>query len=202
MRSRRPSLVLICSLLLAGCAPHSPPGFTEQEVPVSPETLKPYAALFAVDRQKIGFPPLPTNGTVRILTVDRAGWKQGYPPPNYDVSLQFCSGTSFYPYTSRFVALKSTNGGFTVVSEQMSFNGPKRHQESETMVNEYISIVNETEQVAFTGTNIVGTVISYRGPDPRLGDGRNGAEDLTPAKIGPVLREWGYDYRVDKARAD
>jgi len=60
--------------------------------PLSTDPLKLYPALFSVDRTKMGFPPLPTNGTVRILTVDRKNWKLEYPPPNYDVMFQFREG--------------------------------------------------------------------------------------------------------------
>ena len=193
---------IVDSLLVSGCAPRSPPGFQEQNVPVSPVTLKPYSALFLVDYQKLGFPPLPTNGTVRILTVDRVRWNLEYAPPNYDVSFQFYTGVSFYPYTSRFIALKRSNGGYKVVSDQMTFNGPKRYKVNVTTVNESISILNETEQVAIIGTNVTGTVIAYSGPDPRFGKGkwRYAVDGLTPSDIGPVLREWGYDYIADKAQ--
>ena len=195
---------VLCSVLASGCRPDSPPGYHEQNVRVSQETLKPYTALFSVDRQKLGFPPLPTNGTVRILTVDRARWRLEYAPPNYDVSFQFYGGSSSYPYWSRFVALKSTNGGYNLVSEQMTFNGPKRYLSDETMINESISILNETEQVAVHGTNIAGTVIDYRGPDQRFGKGRFpfSVDGLQPSDIGPVLREWGYAYAADKAQPD
>jgi hypothetical protein len=209
MHNRLLVVCAVCTLFIIGCSPpitsgskqqilsDSPPGFQEQNVVVSPETLKPYTALFSVDRQKMGFPPLPTNGTVRILTVDRDGWKLEYAPPNYDVSFQFYQGSSFYPYTQRFIALKRSTNGYNVVSEQMTYSGPKRYAVSETMANESISIVNETEQVAFTGTNITGTVITYSGPDPRFKSGPFASPGLSPADIGPVLREWGYDYRVD-----
>ena len=191
--------LIMGSQFVLSCSPKSPPGFWEQNVQVSLETLKRYPTLFSVDRQRLGFPPLPTNGTVRILTVDRERWDRKYAPPSYDVSFQFYSGSSFYPYTSRFIALKRSNDGYSVVSEQMTFNGPKRYEVDDTMVNESISLVNETEQIAFVGTNITGTVIRYRGPDQRFGKGRWQFEvdGLTPSDIGPVLREWGYDYVVD-----
>ena len=141
---------------------------------------------------------------VRILTVDRAGWDRKYPPPNYDVSFQFYEGSSSYPPTSRFIALKRSGDGYTVVCEQMSYHGPRRYEADETMVNESISILNETEQTTFVGTNIAGTVVSYSGPDLRFGKASwgNHAEGLKPSDIGPALREWGYDYTLDKAQAD
>lgn len=201
--NRISSCLAIALLLFAGCSPDSPPGFKEANVPVSPETLKPYSAIFASSNQNRGFPPLPTNGTVRILTVDRAGWKREYPPPIYDVSLQFYTGSNFFPYTSRFIALKRLQDGYNVVSEQMTFNGPRRYQAGNATINESVSILNETQQIAVTGTNIAGTVIAYRGPDRRFGTGNSPdvAGGLKPSDIGPLLREWGYDYVVDRVPA-
>ncbi len=197
-------LSLLGAIVISGCAPDSPPGYREQHLPVSAETLRQYPVLLSLDREMIGFPPLPTNGTVRILTVDRARWNLEYAPPNYDVTLQFYGGSGFYPYWNRSIALKETNGGFSQVSEQMIFNGPKRYEVDDTMVNESISLVNETEQIAFVGTNIMGTVITYRGPGGRFGRGRwpDEVDRLKPSDTGPVLREWGYDYTVDKAQPD
>ena len=93
MLCARAIIANVASLLLfSGCGPTSPPGFKEQMRPLSTDPLKLYPALFSVDRTKMGFPPLPTNGTVRILTVDRKNWKLEYPPPNYDVMFQFREG--------------------------------------------------------------------------------------------------------------
>jgi hypothetical protein len=179
----------IC-LLLASCSP-GPPGFKEQSADVASGILKSYPALFAVDHQAMGFPPLPTAGSVRILTVDRAGWKLEYPPPNYDVSFQFHTGTSFYPHSTRFIALKRSKDGFVIVSQQMTFNGPRQYELDGQMTNEQIEILNET----------VGTTISHRKPIPRFGKepGENKVEGLKPSDVGPVIREWGYDYPVDQA---
>ena len=84
-----------------------------------------------------------------------------------------------------------------LVSEQLTFNGPRQYQVDGTMIHETISILRETEQVAIIGTNIAGTLITYRGPDKRFGNAKNEASGLKTADIGPVLREWGYDYQVD-----
>ena len=115
----------------------------------------------------------------------------------------FTGGSSFYPHWSRFVFLKRTSDGFKIVSEQMGFYGPKRYEVANgEVLHEKISLVNETEQIINIGKNITGTVIEYQGPDLRFGNGRSGRDGLTPADIGPVLREWGYDYLVDKAQPD
>jgi hypothetical protein len=127
----------------------------------------------------MGFPPLPTNGTVRILTVDRKNWKLEYPPPNYDVSFQFCEGSTFYPYSSRFVALKHGDGELKWVSEQMVFDGPKRYTVDGQLASEAITLTCEVEQVAYHGTNIAGTVITYAGPDKRLAPSGDHGEGLS-----------------------
>ena len=148
----------------------------------------------------MGFPPLPTNGSVRILTVDRKNWRLEYPPPNYDVSFQFYEGSTFYPYSSRFVALKRKDGEYKWVSEQVTFNGPKQHMVNEQLLNEYISIMCEIEQVGVQGKSIAGTLIIYSGPDKRLAVKGDSAEGLTVSQIGPILREWGYHYDLDRAQ--
>jgi hypothetical protein len=189
---------LAATVLVCGCAPSSPPGFKEQMLPLSSDTLKPYPALFSVERPKMGFPPLPTNGSVRVLTVDRKNWKLEYPPPNYDVTLQFHEGSSFYPYSSRTVALKGTKGNYKWVAEQLMFHGPKRYTADDQLVNEAITITREVEQIAYQGTNIAGTLITYSGPDKRLAPNADRAEVLSVSQIGPILREWGYAYDLDR----
>jgi hypothetical protein len=192
--------LLASAVLLCGCMPQSPPGFKEQILPVSAGALKPYPALFSVDRSKMGFPPLPTNGTVRILTVDRSHWNLKYPPPNYDVSFQFYEGSSFYPYTGRHVALIRTNETYKWVSEQMVFHGPKRYTADDQVLNEAITITCETAQIAYQGTNIQGTAVIYSGPDQRLSPSGASVDSLALSHIGPILREWGYKYEADGAQ--
>jgi hypothetical protein len=192
--------ITAAALLAVGCDYRdSPPGYKEQFLPVSPETLKPYSALFKVDRFRLGVPPLPTNGMVRILTVDRANWKLEYAPPNYDVEFQFYEGSTNYPRTSRMVALKRNGEEYKWVSEQMMFTGPKLFTSDESLMNESISITCEMEQIAVTGTNIQGTLIVYDGPDDQLAKQCRFGNSLTVSQIGPILRVWGYSYDADKA---
>jgi hypothetical protein len=189
---------LAATLLFCGCAPSSPPGFKEQIMPVSSDTLKSYPALFSVDRPKMGLSPLPTNGTVRILTVDRKNWRLEYPPPRYDVMFQFHEGSTIYPYSSRTVALKGDQGNYKWVSEQLVFNGPKRYTAGNQLVNEAITITCEVEQIAYQGTNIPGTFVTYSGPDKRLVPSGHHVLGLPLSQVGPVLREWGYGYDADE----
>lgn len=187
-------LTLALVILLVGC---NPPGFKEQHVPVSSETFKAYTALFVVHRAKMGYPPLPTKGDVKIITVDREHCTPEYPPPNYDVSFQFYEGAD-YPRISRFVALKRADDGYKWVSEQLTFHGPQRFVRDESETNVSITINAETEQVTHIGTNLQGTVIGYEGPDKRLAKSGQSADNLKVSQIGPILREWGYDYNADK----
>lgn len=185
---------------LASCS-RVPPGFKNQVSDVSSGVLKSYPVLFTVDYQKMGFPPLPTAGKVRIQTVDRAGWKRVDSPPNYDVALHFYTGASFYPYSNRFIALKRSGDGYVVVSQQMTYNGPRQYEVDGQMTNESISILNETQQVTVIGATTVGTTITYKKPIPRFGQepGQNSVEGLQPSDVGAVIRGWGYDYQVDQA---
>jgi uncharacterized membrane protein len=52
--------------------------------------------------------------------------------------------------------------------------------------------------MSVSGTNIAGTRITYSGPDKRFATKWNRAEALTVSQIGPILREWGYAYDLDK----
>lgn len=197
LRKQMNRVMLSLAMLFAGC---TPPGFKEQHVAVSSEVFKSYSALFDVDRAGMGLPPLPTTGDVKIFTVDREHWMREYPPPNYDVSFQFYEGQTEYPRIARFVALKRTDDGYKWVSELVTFSGPARFVFDESEVNEWICITVETEQVTHIGANIKGTVIDYEGPDKRLTRARRRGDNLTPGQIGPILREWGYNYDADKTQ--
>jgi len=84
----------------------------------------------------------------------------------------------------------------------MMFNGPKRYMVDRQSVNEYITITCEVEQVAYHGTNISGTLITYSGPDRRLAPRGDHAEGLSASQIGPILREWGYKYYEDERQPE
>ena len=203
--SCRASVLVSLALLLLGCDGRVP-GMKEQANAPVPEALKPYPALLSVDRTEMGFPPLPNSGTVRILTVDREHWNQGYPPPNYDVSFQFYGLSNDYHYTSRFVALKSVAQAQTWagdrsllkwVGEQMLFHGPKFYTSAEQQLPESIDIANEIEQISVVGADVRGTHVHYSGPDKRLSPRGEPHVEITLEQAGPVLREWGYDFKAD-----
>jgi hypothetical protein len=191
-------LFLILSIFFRQSPSDSPPGYTRETLSAS-NLSQAYPALFVVDRRKMGFPPLPTNAVVKVLTVHRKNWPNEYPPPkNYDVSFQFWSSSSFYPNISRFVALERTTNGFRWVGESLSYSGPQQHMVDESLIHESIEIICEIKQVTIIGENVSGTLIKYSGPDRRLEQAGLRPERLTISKIGPILREWGYDYDMDK----
>lgn len=183
--------------LLSGCG--RPAGYRETTTEVSDNFRRQWTAAYGVDRNQMGFPPLPTNGTVKVVEVDRVKWAFEYPPPNYDVMLQFYDitpGTNF-PYTSRSVGLKRTPSGYQWIHEQQMFHGPKVFLEEDSLNNERITLTRETAEVAIHGANYPHTVVGYSGPDSRLlPNGTQQAfvhrDDLKLADVLPVLRAWGY----------
>jgi hypothetical protein len=188
--------VAIAVLLFSGCAPDSPPGMKEQRVRVSPEFFKTWPSLLSVNRRQMGFPLLPTNGTVRILTVDRAHWKPEVPPPNYDIQFQFIEGSSDFPYSEQNVFVKQADGGPQWVGEQTTIYGPHRFTTDGIQVNESITITRERKRIVY----LKDTAITYSGPDKRLAKTGTFTTDLTVFEIGPILREWGYKYVGDLGR--
>ncbi len=181
-----------------------PEGYTDQVVDVSDEAMAPYQAALAVDRRAMGFPPLPTNGKVKIVLIDKANWGYEYPPPAYDVMLHFYEITNrgSYPYVYRAVALKMDTKGFKWIHEQIVFGGPKRYTTVDGTFNERITLTCEKEQVAFIGTALEGTAVSYSGNDNRLADRTLHTDNLSIGQVAPILREWGYDYDIEKAQQD
>jgi len=176
-------------------------GSRTETVSISQESMDPYQSIYDVDRKAMGFPPLPSEGTVKVKIIDRENWSYEYDPPNYDVMLQFYEiGLKSYKYTSRTVALKKKNGHLQWVHEQMMFHGPKKYTDDESLPNqEWIVLRCETEQIGQLGKDTVGTEVMYSGPDERL-IGEKGwtidGGDLSLEDVIPVLREWGYEYEV------
>jgi hypothetical protein len=193
-------LLFFAMVGLLGCGrPQVPQATTEQITDVSGDAMRPFgAAIRQFDRAEAGFPALPTNGTVKIETVDRQNWNREYAPPNYDVMLHFIEDPPGFRYSYSTVAFRKSAGGLRWIGEQHSFHGPLEYKTDGVMVHESVTLTRETEQLAFRGTNISGTLITYEGPDPRLKSGL--FSGLRPTDIGPVLREWGYDYEVDKTQ--
>jgi hypothetical protein len=190
-------LLFFLTMSLVGC--ERPQGTKEAITNVSGEAMRPFeAAMRPFGRAEAGFPPLPTNGTVKIETVDRQNWNREYPPPNYDVMLHFAEDPPGFRYSYCTVEFRKGADGLRWIGEQDSFHGPLLYESDGVMVREAVTIRRETEQIAYVGTSVSGTVITYQGPDPRLKSGLFAG--LGPVDIGPVLREWGYVYQADKAQ--
>lgn len=193
-------LLLVAVFSFSGCTPSAPSGMKEQRVSISPEFFKAYPSLLTVNRLRMALPLLPTNGTVRILTVDRAHWKPDAPPPNYDVQFQFIQGSSDFPYSEQNVFVKQVDGGQQWVGEQTIFYGPKRFTTDGVQGNEFITFTRDRERTVYRGVNIKDTLITYSGPDKRLAKTGTFTTDLTVYDVGPILREWGYKYDFDAGR--
>jgi len=176
-------------------------GSRVEYIDISKDSMAPYQAIYQVDRKAMGFPPLPSEGTVKVTIIDRENWNYEYDPPNYDVALQFYDiSDNSYKYTARSVGLRKKDCVLQWIHEQMMFHGPKEYIDDEGFsAKEYIALTCETEQVAVHGKNITGTMVSYTGPDKRLvraeGSLIDGG-DLRLADVIPILREWGYVYEV------
>ena len=192
-------LMLMTCALLSGCG--RPAGYRETTTEVTDDFRRQWTAAYAVDRNQMGFPPLPTNGAVTIVEVERDKWASEYPPPTYDVILQFYDiipGTNF-PYTSRSVGLKRTPSGYQWIHEQQMFHGPNVYrQEEDGILNERVTLTREMAQVAIQGASNPHTVVGYSGPDLRFF--LKGTQqpfvhrgDLALADVLAVLHEWGYE---------
>jgi len=176
-------------------------GSKTEYLEISEQSMASYQAICQVDRKVMGFPPLPSEGTVKVEIIDRQIWNYEYNPPNYDVMLHFYEiYDGGYKYTARTVGLKKTNGVLQWVHEQMMFHGPKEYIDDEGFpAKEWIVLRCETEQIGLLGQTMSGTIVMYTGPDKRLAREEGwtiDAGDLSLADVVPILREWGYIYEV------
>lgn len=192
------SILLLVTIALVSCSKR---GSKVQYINISKESMSPYQSIYQVNRKAMGFPPLPSQGTVKVETVDRKNWEREYNPPNYDVMLHFYdTDDNTYKYTSRTIGLKKKNGILQWISEQMVFTGPKKYISDEGFSSqEQIVLRCEAEQVAVIGREVKGTEVLYTGSDKRLigeEDWTIDGGDLSLEDVIPVLREWGYVYEV------
>jgi hypothetical protein len=175
-------LLLLVTTILIGCDQSQ--DRNEPVVKLSQDTLAPFEeALRQFDRGQAGFPPLPTNGTLKIETVNRENWNREYPPPRYDVMLHFVEDPPGFQYSYCTVAFKKTGDRLAWIGEQHSFHGPRQYEADGVMVPEALTLTRETEQIAFVGTNVTGTIVRYSGPVSR---------DLAVTDIVSILAEWSY----------
>lgn len=177
----------------------------QHRVRITTESLAPYADAVTFPRAKYGFTPLPTNGWMKVESIDRKNWSASYPAPVYDVMLHFydSSGGAGYKYQARTVGLKKNKDGQLVwIGEQQLFRGPKTYTTVDGTFNEQITITFETEQMAYVGKTLKGTAVRYSGPDSRLAGESQYADNLTINQITPILKEWGYNYNIKEVKAE
>lgn len=89
--------------------------------------------------------------------------------------------------TSRTIAFRKEGDGFKWISEQETYQGPKKYKTVDGTFFEEITLTFELQRVAHYKLNQLN--ISYFGKDERLAN----REDLTLDGILPILKEWGYD---------
>jgi hypothetical protein len=175
-------LLSILTTGLIGCG--QPEDRASELLKLSTDSLAPFAeALGQFDRNRAGFPRLPTNGTLKIETVNRQEWSREYPPPPYDVMLHFIEDPPGFQYAYCTVEFKMIDGRLRWIGEQHSYHGPTPYEADDVIVQEAVTITRDTVQIAVVGTNLAVTVFRYSGPNPR---------DLTSNDVVSILTQWGY----------
>ncbi len=91
-------------MVLSGCTHY---------VPMDDQSLKPFARMYAVDRDRYGLSPLPKQARVWIDKSGRAG-----PEGGYDEMLHI------YGQAFHHVAFRKEGGGYEWVGEQEQCSGP------------------------------------------------------------------------------
>ena len=126
-------------------------------------------AIDAVDRESLGFTPIPADADVRLEI--RGG-------AEYDAMLHV------YSDTHRTIAFRKTPEGYRWIAEQEQHYGPKSYQTVDGEFQEHIVVEYQREPVNGIPTNQIH--ISYWGEDPRFPR----RDDLTLPFIKPILEEW------------
>jgi hypothetical protein len=135
--------------------------------------LKPYAAMYAVDRGKYGFTPLPTTGTVMIEGRSSSG--------AYDAMLHYGGNPS------RSVAFHWDGRAYQWLGEQEVFDGPRTYDTPDGMQHEEVVISFYVAPVY----GVHGLSIGYEGPDRKLMFAKSHSS-LTLEEVSPLLQEWGF----------
>jgi hypothetical protein len=200
----KPILIAVAAVILtAGCGDHQErveQSWHQQSSPASNKLPEKYEVIYGIERDKMGFPALPTSGSVKVERIHRDTWAMEYPPPNYDVMLHFYDQREGHYRQATTVGLKKKEGRLIWIGEQHTLKGPKTYTTVDGTFNEQITITFETEQMAYVGTTLTGTAVTYSGPDGRLAGKSQHADNLTITQVAPILREWGYSYEADRAQ--
>jgi len=153
-------------MLLAAC------GLVPQRVSREDPRLQPlWAAIAGVDRERLGFTPIPPGADLRLE--GKQLWDHGY-----DAMLHV------YGETSRTIAFRKAGSGYEWIGEQEIHTGPGKYKTVDGTFNEEITITYETRHISGAPLNQV--YVTYEGDDSRLAN----RSDLTLAAVKPILEEW------------
>lgn len=158
------------SVALTGCST------SQESVKIGDPKLKPFRAMYHVNRQKLGFTPLPQQADVTIET--RAG--SDAVKAGYDVMLHI------YANTERTVNFKESGNSYVWTGEQETHTGPGTYTTPDGTFSEQITITYETFPVAVQGFPTHKTYVSYNGENPKL----SSKFDLTLKDVQPTLKDW------------
>jgi hypothetical protein len=156
-------LLTLIAFAFAGC------GVFPEAVKMGDPKLKPFSAMYKVNRSKLGFTPIPKQADVRIEKGSRSG---------YDAMLHI------YAETSRTVAFKKVGNSYVWIGEQEIHTGPGAYTSPDGTFNEQITITYETSPVS--GVPLNKTYVTYAGNDPVL----SSKPDLTLRDVLPTLKKW------------
>jgi hypothetical protein len=164
---------ILLGLCLTSCDWVRGLGATET-VPLSDPKLRPFADMYTVDREKLGFTPVGTAGMVKI---ERRYGKDAQ-TVGYDVMLHM------YGVTSRTIAFRrEEDGKYRWIGEQETFYGP-------VVLDTPKSRVGETITVSYSGVPLrwmrLGHSVSYFGPNHELRCKRA----LTLEDVRPLTKQW------------
>lgn len=135
--------------------------------------LRPFADMYAVDRNALGLTPVPRAGPVQIER--RSGSDAEH--AGYDVMLHLGGATS------RTVAFERVGAGYRWLGEQELTYGPREYETADGRQREFIAITYYRRPALGTPP---GLSVEYRGPDTLLGRRR----PLRAADVGPTLARW------------
>ena len=138
------------------------------------EAMKPFiAAMDEVDRAFLGFTDIPPDAVVQIERAISPGY-------GYDVMLHV------YADTSRTIAFRRDNDGYTWIGEQEIHTGPGMYETADGVYEEHISITYDTVDQLGAPLPLNTVHVYYTGEDPRLW----GKSNLTLEDVAPILEEW------------
>jgi len=160
---RKKNWLLPSLLLLAGCA---------RFVAIDDPVLKPFASMYAVDRDRYGMTPLPKQAKVSIRTYSSSeATNRGYD-----------AAVDIYQKAHHHVAFRLEGGIYKWVGEQEQCWGPREYHSVDGILKEVLT-VNYFQKVQHHKD---GLDIEYRGPDESLA-----WHQVPVSKAKELLKQWG-----------